>query len=103
MELSAAAERLWYWLSGMPERRDLQAREGHVGGVQVDRQDAPPLVGEVVEDVAAGGRDGENPARVVEAEGLGVDPGVLPNLRVDESLEPQGEQSLQGPDREKRR
>jgi len=79
---------------------DPEAGEGHVGPVHVHGQDALGGPCEVVQYITPRRRDGENSARFVELEGLGVDARVLPNLRVYEPPEPRSEeaftQSLKG-------
>ena len=62
--------------------------------IEVNRVNVLRLVDEIIEDVAASGRDGEHPAFGSQGEGFEINPRVLPNLVVNETIEPEGEQSL---------
>ena len=72
----------------------LQLQHAKMAAVEIDRLDVLRLVDEIIEDVAAAGGDGEHPAFRRQGEGLEVDPRVLPNLVVNEAVEPKGEEPL---------
>jgi hypothetical protein len=84
---------------GVPARqvlrgRELQARQRHVGMVEVDGDDRGRIGGQVGERVAAARRDGDHAGAGRQLERLQVDVGILPDLRVDEPLEGESEESL---------
>ena len=79
------------------EGGELQPRHRHVIRVEVDRDDPLRLVDEVVENVAAAAGDRHDPRSRPDAEGLSVDARILPDLVVDEALEPEGEHPLEHP------
>jgi hypothetical protein len=62
-----------------------------MAAVEVDGVDVGRFVDEIIEDVTAAGGNGEHPAFGSEGEGLEIDPGVFPNLVVNETIEPEGE------------
>ena len=62
--------------------------------VEIDGVDVLRLVDEIIEDVAAARGDGEHPALGSQGEGLEIDPRILPDLVVNETIEPEGEQSF---------
>ena len=76
------------------DRGQLQFQHAKMGAIEIDGVNVFGLVDEIIEDVAAAGRDGEHPAFGSEREGLEIDPGILPNLVVDKAIEPKSEQSF---------
>jgi hypothetical protein len=69
----------------------LQLEDAKMAAIEIDGVDVLRLVDEIIEDVAAAGGDGEHPAFGRQGEGLEIDPRVLPNLVVNETIEPEGE------------
>jgi hypothetical protein len=65
-----------------------------MGAVEVDGDDLLRVGNEVGEDVAAAGGDRDEARLRPEAKRLHVDHRIFPDLRVDEALEDQREQSL---------
>ena len=79
----------------MLDRGQFQPREAHVVGIEINRHDPFGLVHQIVEDIAAAAGDRQEARFRRESEGLGIDPGVLPDLVVDKALEPHREHALE--------
>ena len=77
------------------ERRKLEPRQGDMVGVEIDGDNLRRICGQVVENVAAAGGNGDQPVVRLEIEGSQIDIGVFPDLVVHKSLKHQGEQTLQ--------
>jgi len=69
----------------------LQFEDAEMAAIEIDGVDVLRFVDEIVQDVAAARGDGEHPAFGSQGEGLEIDPRVLPNLVVNETIEPEGE------------
>jgi hypothetical protein len=76
------------------DRGELQAENAEMAAVEIDGVDVSRFVDEIIENVTATGGDGEHPAFRGERERLEVDPGIFPNLVVDETIEPESEEPL---------
>jgi hypothetical protein len=79
----------------MLDGRDLDPGQRDVRAVEVDRDDLLGVGGQVGEDVAAARCDRDEARLGSELEGGHVDRGILPDLRVDQALEGEGEAALQ--------
>ena len=64
--------------------------------VEVDGDDLFGIGGEVIEDVAAAGSNGDNPVMRLDLQCFQIDVRIFPNLVVDEALEKQREQAFEG-------
>ena len=75
-------------------RGKLQFQDAKVTPVEIDGLNMFRLMDQIVEDVAAAGGDRQHPAFRRQGQGLEIDAGVFPNLVVNETIEPEGEESL---------
>ncbi len=66
-----------------------------MSAVEVDRGDARRVGGQVGEDIAAAGGDGDHLVTRPDVERLHVDDRVFPDLRVDKLREGEGEHALE--------
>ena len=74
--------------------RELQLEQAEMAPVQIDRGDMLRLVDQVIEDVAAAGGNRQHAALRRERERLEIDARILPNLVVNKTIEPEGEQAF---------
>ena len=74
---------------------DLEPAERDMRPVEVDRGDAGRIGGEVGEHVATAGGDRDHLMPRADAERLHVDDRVFPDLRINQTLERHGEQTLE--------
>jgi hypothetical protein len=81
----------------VPQRRNLQAVEGNMVSVEVDRCDRSGVRNEIAHDIAAAGSDRHDAVIWPERHRLHVDLGVLPNLRIDEPAESKCEDPVLDP------
>ena len=77
-------------------RTELEAAERDMRAVEVDRGDLRRIGGQVGEDVAPARGDRHHVIGGAEGERLHVDRRVLPDLRVDQAAEGEGEQPFEG-------
>jgi hypothetical protein len=79
----------------MAQRRELQSTERDMRAVEVDGADAGRVRREIRQDVAATRRDRDQMIVGAHVERRHVDDRILPDLRIDETAEREGEEAFQ--------
>jgi hypothetical protein len=79
----------------MLQRGDLQAGQRDMRRVEVDGDNLGRIGGQVVEDVAAARRDRHDPAGGIDRQRREIDRRVFPDLIVDETREPEGDETVE--------
>ena len=79
----------------MARGRELEAAEREMSAVEVDRADARRVRREIGQDVAAARCDRHQMVARTDVERRHVDDRVLPDLRIDEAAESEGEEAFQ--------
>ena len=76
-------------------RRQLQAVQRNMGGVEIDRRDFLRLGEEIARNIAAARGNGDHMVGLADAERVHVDDRIFPDLRIDQATEEECEQPLQ--------
>ena len=79
----------------IPRRAQFEAIERDMRAVEVDRGDAGGIGGQIAHHIAAAGGDGDDMIVRTDRQRLHVDDRILPDLRIDQSLEREGEQAFE--------
>ena len=75
-------------------RRQFQAVEGDMGGVEIDRHDLGRIGGEIGQDIAPAAGDAGDAVARRDLQRLHIHHRVFPDLRIDQAFEGEGERAV---------